>query len=92
MKYQLNPNHSIYLVTVIFESPVLALGLGLTDTIHVYAIATTKSGAEVLAEDKFNNERAIVKITDGFKTIRACVNRIDKDKVLGWEQGVHENA
>ncbi|MBO0217163.1 hypothetical protein J0676_27220, partial [Vibrio sp. Vb2880] len=66
MKYQLKSGLSIYLVTVIFEDTVyVGNGQGFTDTVHRYAIAESKSAAENLATEHFENQGMAVRITDG---------------------------
>lgn len=89
MKYQLKPGFEIFLNTIIFESKVIAQGIGLTDTIHQYCIADSKARAEELARAEYNDKDLEVRIVDAFATTRATVNSLmNKDKVLGWGEGV----
>ncbi|MCZ4310991.1 hypothetical protein AB6D66_00315 [Vibrio pomeroyi] len=95
MKYQLKADLSIFLVTTIFDQKVLVAGggMGLTDTVHRYSIAASKSEAEDNVREHFEEQEINVSIVSGSVSTRATVNTmIFPEQVIGWNEGVETNA
>ncbi|MDF4421572.1 hypothetical protein P3447_08105 [Vibrio parahaemolyticus] len=89
MKFELVTGKSLFLVTVCFYETAMRIGggQGLSDTIHVYVVADSKADAEEMAR-KHHQAQQPVRMVDGFKTMTATVNTVNRAAVLGWTEGV----
>lgn len=86
-KSQIKSGYRSYFVTVVLEKTVYCIGMGFTDTLYRYVLATDKVTAQEMAANFYESKDFNVKITQASSSAFNVLSDVFKDQVLGFEEG-----